>query len=104
MTGKVTNFGNGHFEKLLPLETQWMDVIPVKYRAGALKAFQEFKDETKIVGAHARNKAHLAYMDAFVTCLYMTGNGIEGKEDEKEDDEKETQSDEGTQGSPECLS
>lgn len=57
---------------LTPLEQQWLEVIPEKFHGGAYLAYKEFVQEKKFNNNIEANKVKMAFMDGFVTAIFMT--------------------------------
>lgn len=54
-----------------------MEVIPEQFRYGAYTAFKEYLSEQKFNNNIEANKCKMAYMDSFVTAIFMTNQDIE---------------------------
>lgn len=92
---------NGHVRvpSLSPLENDWMEAIPYKYRVAAWGALTEMRRTIKFNNSFERSKATMAYMDAFVTAIALATD--ERTDNAKDDRKKEEESSQAT--SPQGL-
>lgn len=57
---------------LTELEKQFLDALPEKFRGGALISYRDKMAEFAFASNIEAHKVKLAYMDAFVTAVFMT--------------------------------
>jgi len=57
---------------LTPLEAEWLEAVPEKFHNGAYIAYKEFLEGKKFNNNIEANKVKMAFMDAFVTAIFMT--------------------------------
>lgn len=79
MTDKQADNAIAH-DTLTPTERDFLQLLPEQYRRGAFRAYKDYRKAKKFSSVFERAKMLTAWMEGFVTAVYMVQREEDGKD------------------------